>query len=270
MSIIKQIISGGGSDPNATVFVGPWETGYDYKKNNQVSLDGDLYLAVINHTSAAATEPGTGADWQTVWVRQIDSVNANQLAALAGTEGTPGSGNKYVTNADTRLAPHDIDGTAGEALTIHKAVYLKSDGKWYLATNDLSSTEADAVGFTTEAIDAEAAGTIRIRAGFFTDETWNWTPGSVLYLGTAGNLVATPPNTITKQLGFAVEATIIYFDPHEGAIDAMFVINGNQLEIDYTPTAFTPANEPGVTTATNQLTALIKGIDAKLAELEGA
>ena len=102
MSIVK-FIALTNANPNATVFIGPWETGYDYKKNNQVALDGDLYLAIVNHTSAGATEPGTGADWTDAWVKQLDSVSADQLAALAGTEGTPGSGNKYVTNADTRF-----------------------------------------------------------------------------------------------------------------------------------------------------------------------
>lgn len=268
MSIIKQIIGSGAS--GGVNWEGAWVTDTAYKKSDQVGNGGDLFLCMTAHTSAALNEPGVGANWQTVWVRTLDSLTAAQIDAAAGTSGSPSSSNKYVTSADTRLAPHDIEGVAGESLTIHKAVYLKSDGKWYLATNALSSIEADAVGFTTEAIDAEATGTIRIRAGFFTDAAWNWTPGSVLYLGTGGNLTATPPNTITKQVGFAVEATIIYFDPHEGAIDAMFVINGNQLEIDYTPTSFTPVNEAGVTTATNQLTALIKGIDEKLAELAGA
>lgn len=102
MSIIKQISSGGGSDPNATVFIGPWTSGVDYKKNNQVALDGDLYLAIVNHTSAAGNAPNS-VDWDDYWVRQLDSVSANQLAALAGTDGTPASGNKYVTNSDSRM-----------------------------------------------------------------------------------------------------------------------------------------------------------------------
>lgn len=102
MSIIKQIISGGGSDPNATVFIGQWSSGVDYKKNNQVALDGDLYLAIVNHTSAAGNAPNS-VDWDDYWVRQIDSVSANQLSALTGTAGTPSGTNKYVTNSDSRM-----------------------------------------------------------------------------------------------------------------------------------------------------------------------
>lgn len=106
MSIIKQIITAGGgtgSDPNATVWAGAWVTATGYFVNQQVARDGDLFLCISSHTSGATTEPGTGANWTDAWVRQIDSVSANQLAALAGTDGTPASGNKYVTNSDARM-----------------------------------------------------------------------------------------------------------------------------------------------------------------------
>ena len=267
MSIIEQIISGG-SDPNATVFIGQWSNGVNYKKNNQVALDGDLYLAIVNHTSAAATEPGTGADWADVWVRQIDSVNADQLAGLAGTDGTPSGTNKYVTSSDSRLDPNDVTGTAGENLAIHTLVYLKSDGKWWKAANNASVIEANCTGITTEAIDADATGAIRVRTGFFTDVGWSWTTGDVLYVGTLGAITATAPTadlTFVKQIGFAVAPTIIYFDPHEGAVNPMFVLNANQFIIDYVPVNYTPAEVAGVTTALDQLSAHIKGIDAKLA-----
>ena len=105
MSVIKQIITSGGagSDPNATVWAGAWVTATEYSVNQQVAAGGDLFLCISGHTSGATTEPGTGEDWTDVWVRQVDSVSSNQILALAGTSGTPGNDNKYVTDADTRM-----------------------------------------------------------------------------------------------------------------------------------------------------------------------
>lgn len=265
--IIKQIVSGSG-DPNATSFIGNWSAGIVYKKNNQVAVDGDLFLCTTTHTSAAGTEPGVGGSWATVWVRQIDSVNSNQLAALGGTSGSPSGSNKYVTSMDSRLDPNDVIGTAGENLAIHMLVYLKSDGKWWKAANNISAVEANCTGITTEAIDTGATGTIRVRTGFFTDVAWSWVTGDVLYVGTSGDITATAPTvdlTFVKQIGFAVAPTIIYFDPHEGAVNPMFVLNPNQFVIDYVPVNYTPTVVPGVTTALDQLAAHLKGIDAQLA-----
>jgi hypothetical protein len=49
------------------------------------------------------------------------------------------------------------------------------------------------------------------------DDTWNWTPGAVLYLSeTAGQITATQPTTTDaaiRVIGYAVTADVIYFAP---------------------------------------------------------
>ena len=97
MGVVEKIVSfgGGGSDPNATVWDGPWASGTDYTPNHQVGNNGDLFLCIVNHTSGNTTEPGVGANWTDKWVRQVDSLTSDQLAAAAGS-GTPSGSNNLL------------------------------------------------------------------------------------------------------------------------------------------------------------------------------
>ena len=67
---------------------------------------------------------------------------------------------------------------------------------------------------------ADASGKF-LRRGFYRDDTWNWTPGGLIYLsitGTGGNtLTQTPPSgslETVQVLGNALTADIIDFDPN--------------------------------------------------------
>lgn len=76
----------------------PWATAVAYKTNHIVGAGGAIYLAVSDHTSSAATQPGTGADWQTVW------------ALFQGGAG-PGGGNTILSGAG---APSNAVGATGD------------------------------------------------------------------------------------------------------------------------------------------------------------
>jgi len=111
--VISSIVgSGGGSQ--TTVFKDSWTTATYYAKNQQVTHNGDLFISAVGHTSSAANEPGTGASWGDVWVRQVDALTTDQVAAVTGT-GTPSVTNPFVTE-DTLLA-HDHDGTDSPKVT---------------------------------------------------------------------------------------------------------------------------------------------------------
>lgn len=265
MSIIKNIATS--STPSATVFVGQWTDATDYKKNQQTAMDGDLYLCVVSHTSATSTEPGTGEDWTDVWVRQIDSVSADQLAAISGADNPDASNVFQVMSQDIAVL------TAGENIDAYKICYMGSDGEIYLATNNDTEAKASPVGLALESIVEDATGNVRVRSGFVTNGSWAWTAGDQLYLSTAGdltNIVPTTDDVHVVGLGVALSPTKIYFHPQEGILNPVIWYNANLFEIDYTPSAYTPSNIEGVTTALNQLSAHLKGIDAKLAQLEGA
>lgn len=81
---------------------------------------------------------------------------ADEKAALAGTSGTPGAANKFVTNADSRNSDsrvptaHDIDGANHNAATTANFNTKLTDGKvmTYDATLDLYYMAGSTAGFT--------------------------------------------------------------------------------------------------------------------------
>jgi hypothetical protein len=75
----------------------PWVTAVAYQTNHIVGNGGAIYLAVSPHTSSAATQPGVGAEWQTVW------------ALFQGGGG--GGGNTILSGAG---APSNLVGAAGD------------------------------------------------------------------------------------------------------------------------------------------------------------
>jgi len=50
-----------------TAYPGPWVTATDYAEGYTLLHDNDVYLCIDTHTSAGATEPGTGGSWTDVW-----------------------------------------------------------------------------------------------------------------------------------------------------------------------------------------------------------
>jgi hypothetical protein len=58
----------------ATTGVAAWITTTGYTEGDLVTQGGVTYYARSTHTSGASTQPGTGADWQTVWASQIGTI----------------------------------------------------------------------------------------------------------------------------------------------------------------------------------------------------
>jgi hypothetical protein len=54
--------------------VGAWVTATNYTQGDLVTQGGVTYYAIAAHTSAAGTQPGIGATWQTVWYRQTGAI----------------------------------------------------------------------------------------------------------------------------------------------------------------------------------------------------
>lgn len=268
MSVIKQMIgaAGGGSWVD---WEGAWLTGTEYSRNQQVGNNGDLFLCSVGHTSGATTEPGIGANWQTVWVRMLDSLTADQIAAAAGT-GAPSGSNKYVTSDDNRLDTSIITGTAGEALSLHNLVYLKqSDGKYYKADNTAEASSI-VIGIVVEAngILQNASGNIQVKPKFITDNSWSWTYGDVLYCGTAGALTKTW-STYAKPVGIAISAHQILYTGMTQYSPATFSIdlNPDLLTSNYTAVNYTPTVSPGVTSLTTEIGSHLHGIDLAIASI---
>jgi len=106
--------------------------------------------------------------------------------------------------------------TAGTGLTIGQAVYVHNDSKMGLARADMAAL-MPAIALATETIADNAEGEFLLQ-GFFRDDTWDWTPGGLLYISedTAGALTQELPAANGEQVqvvGVAITADIIHFNP---------------------------------------------------------
>jgi len=81
---------------------GAWLSGEDYEVGN-LSQDSGSYICTTDHTASAATEPGVGADWATVW-------KALQYVTTGVADAT------YFKATDTAPYMRLIDGSGADAL----------------------------------------------------------------------------------------------------------------------------------------------------------
>src|SRR5574340_1682853 len=98
--------------------------------------------AAVGSTYTQLDSNPPGDEWSktgtadTAWTLQLTlpsgsgGLPAGQVAALAGTSGTPSAANPYVTNADTRLP------TAAEALALAGTSGAPSGTNQYVTTSD--------------------------------------------------------------------------------------------------------------------------------------
>jgi hypothetical protein len=109
--------------------------------------------------------------------------------------------------------------TAKEAQTLGDAVKVGSDGKWTLAKSD-AIANANAVALVADVSIAQNAVGGYVLNGQITNDSWNWTVGSLIYLsttGTTGNtLTQIAPfgaNNVIQILGVATSAHEMIFAP---------------------------------------------------------
>jgi len=155
----------------------------------------------------------------------IDSALGTSVQVL----GSDGSGNwamvtKYSTYVNAALSSDHT--TSGELITltatsnsaIGDIVYIASTGKASLCDASVIATCPYAFAICADAsISADAAGNWLTR-GVVRDDTWNWTPGGIIYAtitGTTGNTLSqtapTATNEVVLVVGIALTADIMYF-----------------------------------------------------------
>jgi len=105
--------------------------------------------------------------------------------------------------------------TAGTNLTFGRVVRIAATGKMVEAEAGASS-DMPVIALPTGTIAADAAGEFLL-LGFMRDDSWNWTPGGILYVSTsAGTLSQTASSGSGNQVqvvGVAISTDIIYFNP---------------------------------------------------------
>ena len=77
-----------------------WASGVDYLPYNFVALGGLVYRCIAGHTSGSSDMPGSGADWQSVWVQDASLVFPSPYAV--GDLG----GIKFAQSADVMYLVH--------------------------------------------------------------------------------------------------------------------------------------------------------------------
>lgn len=86
---------------------------------------------------------------------------------------------------------------------------------------DADSAAKRAIGFVTSSISNGASGTVYLGSGIITGLT-GMTPGAVQYLSqTAGAATETPPsgaNVILQVVGYAISASVMYFEPEQAVL----------------------------------------------------
>lgn len=123
----------------------------------------------------------------------------SRVVVVAGRQGIPGpAGNGLIT------------GTAGAALGGHRIVTTNASGHYVHASNATPAHAGRVVGMTTGAVSSGATATVQT-AGAITESGWTWTPGSLIWVTTDGQLSSTPPATGWVQaIGYAQTATTIF------------------------------------------------------------
>jgi hypothetical protein len=98
-------------------------------------------------------------------------------------------------------------------------MYKGSDGEWVEADKNSYATRC-----TRMMLSATTSGTQKLmKSGLVRDDSWNWTPGSELYLGAAGAITddvsAYTTGNVQQIIGKAETADIVDFDPEKGGVE---------------------------------------------------
>ena len=200
-----------------------------------LAKSSQLSGAVTTITSLLATDIVIGEDAQT----KIDFETVNEIhfdadnaeIAKIDTNGLTisdaktislGDQGQLIIGDDAPGTDHTATGivitmTALDGLAVGEAVYIDSNGK-------LDETDADAAGTMPAigvALEANSSGSDAevkvLLQGIFRDESYSFTPGEDLFIGTnLGEITATAPSgtgDFVQKVGVALTAKTIYFNP---------------------------------------------------------
>lgn len=171
------------------------------------SKAGDFATSGHSHAHSATTslQGGTAGEYYHLTSAQNTTVGSLPSVTFVNEPGSDHTGQGLFTT-----------GTAGEALALGDAVYMKSDGEIYKAKGDASTT-IPAIGIAYAAADAHATVTVLLH-GLFRDDSYAFTAGQLLYVsaGTAGLVTSTAPAASGNQVqivGVALTDDCIYVRP---------------------------------------------------------
>ena len=172
---------GDAGEPGIT-WLGAWADGTAYVVGDSVSADGRMYIATAGHTAAVENQPGTGANWGTVW----------DLAADKGADGT-GAGDMLAATYDPGGRGTDVFSMgnmaeAAGALILTAAERAKLDLISVIAAIDLDAIQQALAALTAGLADLGTAAGADTGTG----------PGEVLVLDEHARLPAVDGSQLTN------------------------------------------------------------------------
>lgn len=123
--------------------------------------------------------------------------------------GSPNTTLKYSGNITTVIV--------GEAVSFGDLLYIKSDGKAY-KTLASSATTMPCTFISVGSFLIGSTATVLIPGGILRNDSWAWTPGSILYVSptTSGGITDTVPSSSLFQIqsvAVAIKSNVISFIP---------------------------------------------------------
>lgn len=111
--------------------------------------------------------------------------------------------------AVTAIQPQTITAEAGQALSGHRAVCVKSDGKAYYADANILDTKS-VVGITTHAASNGESVVIQTDGELRNTGGWSFTTGDAIFVGSNGQIVQSDTGTAyISSLGLATKTDTI-------------------------------------------------------------
>lgn len=192
----------------------------EYQFNNLLLIGDSIPLTSLDINGATAdTDPDDGdlaaiysGDASTnrkITLANLKTYFQSGVASGAVTFNEPAGDNSAGTQAIFDSA------TVGESVAFPDLLYLKSDGKWWKADAD-SSTTMPGLRLALESKNEDQTCSMLV-AGRVRDDDWTWTVGGIIYASTTGGgLTQTAPTgsgDIVQQVGIAYHADKMIFVP---------------------------------------------------------
>jgi hypothetical protein len=119
-----------------------WQTGLPYVTQETAAVHGGkIYICTSSHTAGATTEPGVGADWETVWAEVQGG--GSMTYPGAGIPNSTGSAWGTSYSLDTDLA--SVSGS-DDSIPSAKATKSALDGKQAVLTNPVTGPASPTAG----------------------------------------------------------------------------------------------------------------------------
>ena len=185
-------------------------------KDSDVRCDV-LYTDVIDEDTAAAGVTIDGVELKdfNVGATGVTSTTVNTTNIYTSTADITVLRFVKALTSDHTASGHIEEFVAGEDVVFGDVCYFKSDGKMWKGNAGVSTT-MPVHAMSVEDITTANTGSL-ILNGWVRDDSWNWTPGVLLYMSSGSSgVTSTVPSTsgdMVQTIGWAYSADVIYFNP---------------------------------------------------------